>query len=141
MWRNAMGRRSASCIIAAVVLTAPLLATAQMSTKAYRIGWLGHGSGSAANPSVADFRQGLRDLRYIEGQNLAFEFINVRDDRAERFDAAMQELIRRKVDIIVGIGPEAHVKSAMNATSSLPIIIIATNFDPVDKHGSTALHR
>jgi len=129
MWRNAMGRRSASCIIAAVVLTAPLLATAQMSTKAYRIGWLGHGSGSAANPSVADFRQGLRDLRYIEGQNLTIDY-RYAEGNVDRLPDLAIELVRLPVDVIVTSGEPAAL-AAKRATRTIPVVVTELGLDPV----------
>jgi len=49
-------------------------ALAQPPTKVYRVGYLGYGSPSAANPSAADFQQGLRDIGYVEGKNVAIEY-------------------------------------------------------------------
>ena len=75
------------------------------------------------------FEQRLRELGYIEGQNLVIEYINA-PERPDRLDQAARELVQRNVDIIV---LENHItlKSVMSATSTLPIVIIATSFDPV----------
>ena len=74
------------------------------------------------------FEQRLRELGYIEGQNLVIEYINA-PDRPDRIDEAARELVQRNVDIIV---LENHItlKSVMSATSTLPVVIIATSSTP-----------
>ncbi len=71
----------------------------------------------------------MRELGYTEGHNLAIEYISTRD-RIDRVDEAAQELTRRKVDIIF-VQNHITLKSVMAATSTVPIVIVATNFDPV----------
>src|SRR5262245_30881756 len=71
------------------------------------------------------FDQRMRELGYIEGQNLAFEFIHT-GDRVDRMSEAIRDLVRRKVDIIVeSSGNEQGLKEAIAATSTLPIVMIA----------------
>jgi ABC-type uncharacterized transport system substrate-binding protein len=106
----------------------PVVARSQQPLKLLRIGTMS--SNRRAGPTWAAFEQRLRELGYIEGQNLAVEFITT--DHVDHIDEAAQELIRRKVDIIF-VQNHLTLKSAMAATSSLPIIIIATNFDPVSR--------
>ena len=105
----------------------PLFARAQERPKPLRIGTVSLNRRASAQ-RVA-FEQRLRELGYIEGQNLVIEYINA-PDRPHRIDEAARELVRRNVDIIV---LENHItlKSVMSATSTLPIVIIATSFDPV----------
>jgi putative ABC transport system substrate-binding protein len=87
------------------------------------------------------FDQRLRELGYIEGQNLVVEFISVRG-QAPRYREATQELIRRKVDIIaVGGGSEVGLQEVTAATSGVPIVAEFTNFDPVDRGIVTSLAR
>ena len=107
--------------------TWPLAARAQERPKPLRIGTVSLNRRASAQ-RVA-FEQRLRELGYIEGQNLVIEYINA-PDRPDRIDEAARELVQRNVDVIV---LENHItlKSVMSATSTLPIVIIATSFDPV----------
>jgi putative ABC transport system substrate-binding protein len=97
-----------------------------------------------ANPrtfvTMVTFERRLRELGYVEGQNLAIEFIHF-GSRAERADEAMRELVRRKVDVIITSGGESNLKSAMRATSRIPIVMIAVNFDPVEGKFVTSIAR
>jgi putative tryptophan/tyrosine transport system substrate-binding protein len=77
----------------------------------------------------APIEQGLRELGYVEGQNLAVEYINL-NGRIDGSGEAMQELVRRKVDVIVSLGNEIQLKSALAATRTLPIVMVALDFDP-----------
>jgi putative tryptophan/tyrosine transport system substrate-binding protein len=91
-----------------------------------------HRHGVAEQANIAQrvaFEQRLRELGYIEGQNLVIEYINI-PDRPDRIDEAARELVQRNVDVFV---LENHImlKSVMGATSASPIVIIATSFDPV----------
>jgi putative ABC transport system substrate-binding protein len=107
----------------------PLAARAQQVRKALRVGAVG-----VSNPRSgglwAPIEQGLRELGYVEGQNLAVEYINL-NGRLDGLDEAMQELVRRKVDVIVSLGNESSLKSALAATRVLPIVMIALDFDPL----------
>src|SRR5262245_15648800 len=85
-----------------------------------------------SNVQWVAFDQRMRELGYVEGQNLAVEYLNVRE-HPDRFDEAVKELLRRKVDIMIGQNEEAGVKAAMAATSTLPIVMIAISFDPVER--------
>jgi ABC-type uncharacterized transport system substrate-binding protein len=90
-----------------------------------------HRHGVAEQANIAQrvaFEQRLRELGYIEGQNLVIEYINI-PDRPDRIDEAARELVQRNVDVFV---LENHImlKSVMGATSASPIVIIATSFDP-----------
>jgi ABC-type uncharacterized transport system substrate-binding protein len=66
----------------------------------------------------------MRELGYIESQNLAVEFINL-NGRIDRYGEATKELVRRNVDIIIAPGNELALKSALAATDTLPIVITA----------------
>ena len=107
------------------VLTAPLAIPAQQPpAKTARIGFLGD------VPSFIDeaFRQGLRELGYIEGQNIAIEH-RAPDWKYERLPALAAELVRLKVDVIVAASPPA-TKAAQQATSTIPIVFTVSG-DPV----------
>lgn len=105
----------------------PVFARAQELTKPLRIGTVSlNRRGSAQRVA---FEQRLRELGYIEGKNLVIEYI-IASDRPDRIEEAARELVQRNVDIIV---LENHItlKSVITATNTLPIVIIATSFDPV----------
>ena len=104
-------------------LLAPLVAEAQPTGKVPRIGVLYPGAGV---PEL--LRQSLRDLGYVEGQNLVIEWRDA-EGKTERFDALAAELVRLKVDVIVASVPGATF-AAKRATASIPIVMVNTP-DPV----------
>ena len=110
-----------------------LPAEAQQPTMAPRIGFLSrdlHPSDSRA-PSPRNleaFRQGLRELRYVEGENIIIEY-RYADGRFERLPALAEELVRLKIDIIVA-DTSAAARAAKKTTSTIPIVI-ASGSDPI----------
>ncbi len=128
---RALGRRGRSCILAILVLgllAAPLTAAAQPPPKIPRIGYLGAFSPSAGAPFLESFRQGLRELGYVEGQNI---FIDYRwaEGRPDRFPPLAAELIQLRVDVIV-TWSNAAVAALRQATRTIPIVVAAMG-DPV----------
>jgi putative ABC transport system substrate-binding protein len=125
-----MERRRFIEVIAGGLLTAPLAAEAQQAGKVVRIGLL---STAAPDPSSAArwtaFRDRLRELGYVEGQNVSFES-RWGDGQIGRLRGLVAELIDAKVDILVTAGSEAAL-AAKQATSSIPIVT-ATGNDPVE---------
>ena len=111
-------------LLATILLTTVSLAEAQQTGKIYRIGFVA--GGGSALPEA--FEQGLRNLGYANGKNIAFEYRS-REGRTEGWSDLIAELIRLKVDIIVadGSGPAAAAK---NATSTIPIVMTSST-DPV----------
>jgi putative ABC transport system substrate-binding protein len=111
-----------------VLLTAPFPAEAQQPGNVYRIGVLEQGGSPGPNPIYEAFRHQLRELGYIEGQNLVLEN-RFAEGRAERLPDFAAELVRLKVDVIVAggtLGPLA----AKHATGTIPIVLAAAG-DPV----------
>ena len=106
------------------LLAAPLAAAAQQPAKVARIGILGETRG----PQWETFRQGLRDLGYIEGQTIVLEW-RWSEGRVEQFPALAADLVRLGVDIIVTEGGLASL-AAKKATSAIPIVM-AISADPV----------
>jgi len=111
-----------------VLLVVPFTVEAQAPAKVPRIGFL-----SARPPTdnpyfLESFRQGLRELGYVEGQNIAIEY-RFAEGRPERLPALAAELVRLKVDVIVAGGPPAPA-AAKQATSTIPIVF-AVAADPV----------
>jgi putative ABC transport system substrate-binding protein len=109
------------------LLTAPLAAEAQQ-TQMYRIGIL-----STANPRSAPFYQAfeqrLRALGYVEGQNIAFEYRDA-EGKLERLPGLAADLVRLKVNVIVA-ATDAAKRAATKATTTVPILIVGINYDPV----------
>jgi len=105
-----MTRRSIGLIftfsLALTILTVLLAADAQQSTKVYRIGRLSSGSPPDVQRTAEAFRQGLRDLGYIEGQNLVIEY-RWAEGREERLPDLAAELVRLPVDVLVAVSAPA----------------------------------
>jgi putative ABC transport system substrate-binding protein len=115
--------------LALTIFTAPLTAEAQQATHVYRIGLLsGLFPSSAPNSRVEAFRQGLRELGYVEGQNLVIES-RYAEGRAERLPDLAAELVRLPVDVIVAAAIEP-IRAAQHATRTIPIVMSASP-DPV----------
>jgi putative ABC transport system substrate-binding protein len=105
-------------------------AHAQQPKRIPRIGYFSARDRSANATRADAIRQGLRQLGYIEGQNIAIEY-RYADGRRERFDGLISDLVRLKVDLIVIAGGDAPVRSAMNATKTIPIVMSGGGGDPV----------
>jgi ABC-type uncharacterized transport system substrate-binding protein len=118
-----MDRRAFLWALAGCVLVAPITAEAEQAGKVARIGWLAQGSPStdASTDSREAFRQGMRELGYIEGQNMAIEE-RWAEGRAERLPNFAAELVSLKVDVIVAGGTLAPL-AAMRATQTIPIVL------------------
>jgi putative tryptophan/tyrosine transport system substrate-binding protein len=106
----------------AVLLAAPPAAEAQPAGKMYRVGLLDYA------PFWEPLLQGLRDLGYVEGQNIAIEY-RPAEGRYDRLPRLAAELVRLKVDVIVTYGTPA-TRAAKQATTTVPIIMVATG-DPL----------
>ena len=99
----------------------PLAARAQQAAKVPRIGFLHYGSPGNSSPEVAAFRQGLRDLGYIEGKNINIEY-RFASGRVERLPELAAELVHLKPDVIVSPTTAASL-AAKQATGTIPIVI------------------
>jgi putative tryptophan/tyrosine transport system substrate-binding protein len=104
----------------------PLAAGAQQKAVPV-IGYLS--SYSPSNPFVAAFRQGLSEVGYVEGQNMAIEY-RWAEDRYERLPALAADLVARKVDVIAASGGDLSSRAAKSATSTIPIVSVIGG-DPV----------
>ena len=120
------GLRTVGFLAFCSMLLAPCLATqAQQAKKVPRIGYQ---SGGSSGEREEAFRQGLRELGYVEGQNIVIEwrFAQGKPDQVPRNVA---ELVRLKVDVIVTGGP-TDTRAAKGATSTIPIVM-TNESDPV----------
>jgi putative ABC transport system substrate-binding protein len=112
----------------AVVLAAPFAAVAQRPGKMSRIGVLAAGIPTTYSARFEAFRQGLRELGYVEGQTIAIEY-RYAEGKFERLSDLAAELVRLNVDVILAFSaPETG--AAKRATTSIPIVF-GTHGDPV----------
>jgi putative ABC transport system substrate-binding protein len=122
-----MRRREFIRLIGGAAVAWPLAARAQQPEKIAKIGYLDLGPASVRVDRVEALRAGLRDLGYVEGKNIAFEFRWA--ERSEHLDELAADLVRRKVDVIFAIS-STMVEPARKATRTIPIVF-ATHADPV----------
>jgi putative ABC transport system substrate-binding protein len=121
------------------ILAAPLVIHAQPATKVYQIGRLSAGQPLPESHAYEEaFRQGLRELGYVEGQNLVLEY-RYAAGSAERLPALAAELVQRQVDVIVAGGVPA-VRAAQHATRTIPVVMAGVT-DPVGQGLVTSLAR
>ena len=119
--------------ITSLTLCAMLLALcgsvdAQQAGKVAWIGFLSGSSPSAVSARVVAFRQGLRDLGYVEGKNIVIE-ARYADGKLDRLPALAAELVHLKVDIIISAGPQV-TRATKEATGTIPIVM-GFDYDPV----------
>ena len=118
-------RRIGLAVVLALSLTSTLLAAeAQQPGKVYRVGVLDFVPATSNAANLSALRQGLRELGYVEGQNLVIEYRSA-DGQAERFPGLAGELVRLKVDVIVTRGTPAAL-AAKHATQTIPIVMAAS---------------
>jgi putative ABC transport system substrate-binding protein len=114
--------------VAGGVIAAPLAAEAERAGRVYRIGFLGNTNTTLQARSLDAFRHGLRELGWVEGQNVAIEY-RWADGHFDRLPALAADLVKALVDVIVVAGP-AGVRAALQATRTVPIVA-AIMGDPV----------
>jgi putative tryptophan/tyrosine transport system substrate-binding protein len=115
------------------LLMAPLAVTAQPAGKVYPIGLLaGHSQAPREKHAYDAFQQGLRDLGYVEGNNVILEY-RYTEGNIDRLPALAAELVHCHVDIIVAAGAGyAGVLAAKQATTTIPIVMVSIATDPVE---------
>jgi len=113
--------------VAALALAAPLVLFAQQQ-RIYRVGFLGNSTAALEAHLVGPFREGLRDLGYVEGRNVLIEY-RWAEGKYERFPALIEDLIAQKVDVIVTAGTPATL-AVKKVTTTVPLVMIAVG-DPV----------
>ena len=115
-------------LLTTILLTTVSIAEAQQPTKVPRIGFLSAFSGSSLSARIEAFRQGLRELGYVEGKNVVIES-RYAEGRLDRLTDLAAELVRLKVDVIVTGGP-SPTRATKEATVTIPIVMALDN-DPV----------
>jgi putative tryptophan/tyrosine transport system substrate-binding protein len=132
-----ISRRTFLGVLALAFLAAPLAAEAQRAGKVYRVGFLWD-TPAVWPHALAAFREGLRQLGWIEGQNIVVEY-RWAEGRFERLPGLVEELIRLKVDLIVA-PTSIYTGAARRATSTTPIVF-ASHADPIGTGHVSSLAR
>jgi putative tryptophan/tyrosine transport system substrate-binding protein len=118
-------------LLITVLLTAAPPTDAQQPKTIPRIGYLSNSDAATGNPRFEPIRLALRELGYLEGQNIAFEYRYLQG-KIERVPAFVADLVRLKVDILVLAGGILPLRAAKNATKTIPIIMTGQGLDPVE---------
>src|SRR5262245_45530200 len=116
------------CPLLLLFLTGATFAQAQQPTNVSRIGYLSGNSPSGISARTEAFRQGLRELGYLEGKNIVIEY-RYGEGKLDLLPALAAELVHLKVDVIVTTGSTA-TRTAKAATSRVPIVMESDN-DPI----------
>ncbi len=106
-------------------------AEAQQPKKVPRIGYLSSSDPATESTRAEAIRLALRELGYIEGQNIAIEY-RYAEGKRDREPELAAELVRLKVDIIVVAGGHQWIRAAKNATKTIPIVMVGSGIDPVE---------
>jgi len=117
-------------LLTVLLLALAYLAEAQQAKKIHRIGYLVTGDAASESTRSEAIRQGLRELGYVEGQNIATEY-RYAEGKRDRFPELAAELVRLKVDIIVVAGGNNLIRAAKSATKTIPIVMTGGGTDPV----------
>jgi putative ABC transport system substrate-binding protein len=118
-------------IVAALAMCGAVV-QAQQAKKVPLIGYLSSGATASESARSEAIRLALRELGYIEGQNIAIEF-RYGEGKIDRAPERLAELARLKVDILVVTGGEGWIRAAKNATKTIPIVMTGTGSDPVEE--------
>src|SRR5262245_36806077 len=132
-----MDRRTFLSTLCGAVLAGPLVAGAQQAGKVYRVGVLLFGTPDN-DPNLPPLRDGLRDLGYVEGRNIAFEY-RYAEGKPDRLPDLARDLATAKPDVIFALGGDV-APFARTATSTIPIVMVVS-VDPVSSGLVSTLSR
>src|SRR5438477_2963403 len=133
-----MRRREFITFLGGLAAAWPITARAQQAAKVARIGYLASDLASSPHQHEA-FRQGLRDLAYVEGRNVVIEYRDA-EGKIERHPALAAELVALKVDVIVTENSTLAARVAKQATTTIPIVFTSVG-DPLESGLVTSLAR
>jgi ABC-type uncharacterized transport system substrate-binding protein len=117
-------------MLCAVLFALCFPAEAQQAKKVLRIGYLAAGDSARDTARVEGVRLALRELGYIEGQNIAIDY-RYGEGKLDRFFELAAELVRLKVDMVVVAGGGRTIQAVRNATKTIPIVMMGAGIDPV----------
>jgi putative ABC transport system substrate-binding protein len=124
-------RRIVWFLVISAVFGGAAIVEAQQPKKVSRIGYLSPVDPARDSARYEGVRLALRELGYIEGQNIAIEY-RTAEGKIDRFPELAVEMIRRKVDIIVVAGGYRAIRAVMNTTNTIPIVMTGGGTDPVE---------
>jgi putative ABC transport system substrate-binding protein len=127
-----MSRNVYGLALCAMLFAPSYSASAQQPKKVHRIGYLSSVDAARDFARYEGIRLALRDLGYIDGQNIAIEYRSA-EGKVDRFPELAAELVRLKVDIIVVAGGYRLIRAGMNATKTIPIVMTGGGIDPVEE--------
>jgi ABC-type uncharacterized transport system substrate-binding protein len=122
-----MNQRISALALCAILLALYASAEAQQPKKVFRVGYLSSG---ATDFRIERIRQRLRELGYIEGQNITIEYRNS-EGKLDQSAAFAAEMVRLKVDVIVVSAGNQAIQGVMNTTKTIPIVMAGQGSDPV----------
>ena len=120
-----------SILFVVVLLAVAIIAKGQQPKKVPRIGYLSNSDPARESTRSEAIRLALRELGYIEGQNIAIEY-RYSAGKRDRAPELAAELVRLKVDIIVVTGGDIPIRAAKNSTKTIPIVMVGQGADPVE---------
>src|SRR5262249_12545624 len=123
-------RKLGSFALSAMLFALCASAEAQQPKKVQVIGYLSNTDAATDSARAEGIRLALRDLVYIDGQNIAIEF-RYAEGKRDRYPELAAELVRLKVDLIVVAGGTG-TQAATNATKTIPIVMVGGGVDPVE---------
>jgi putative ABC transport system substrate-binding protein len=124
-------RKILTAALIIVIFSSTYAAQAQQPKKVHRIGYLSPIDPARESTRSEPIRVALRELGYIEGQNIATEY-RYAEGKQERYPELAAELVRLKVDIIVVPGGDIPIRATKNATKTIPIVMVGQGLDPVE---------
>jgi putative tryptophan/tyrosine transport system substrate-binding protein len=117
--------------LCAMLLALCVPADAQQPKKVFRIGYLAANNPSTDSARSEAIRLALRELGYIEGQNIAIEY-RYAEGEQDRNPQLAAELVRLKVDLILVSAGDPSIRAAKNATKTIPIVMMGASIDPIE---------
>jgi putative ABC transport system substrate-binding protein len=128
-----INRRSVGivCILPVVFLALCSPAGSQQQKKLWRIGYISSSDRARDATRSAEIRRALRELGYIEGQNIAFEY-RYGDGKMARLPELASDLVRLKIDLIIAAGGDGVIRPIRNTTKTIPIVMAGQGSDPVE---------
>ena len=126
-----MKKAAVPSILTVVLLALGMIAEAQQPKKVSRLGYLSALDPASESARAEGIRLALRELGYVEGQNIAFEY-RYSEGKRDQLPELAAELVRLKVDLILVTGGASPIQAAKNATKTIPIVMGSSAINPVE---------
>jgi len=135
-----VSQRSFCLLLTIILLRIVALAEAQQAKEVFRIGYFSANESNTDSQRAQGIRLALRNLGYVEGQKLTIDF-RYASNKRDRLRPLATELVNLKVDAIVVAGGDNVLKAAMDATKTIPLVLVGVGSDPVEVGFVTSLAR